>query len=102
MPNITEKLTRLRGLVSTFLVPSTMVGPRKNVPPKPSRNWLTYRFCGRVRLLEKLSITDPVAISAREITSGISKCAGLMVKALTTSPAIAPASITTYSVCICW
>ncbi|KWV85294.1 hypothetical protein PFLmoz3_05068 [Pseudomonas fluorescens] len=40
IPNITEKLTRLRGLVSTFLVPSTMVGPRKNVPPKPSRNWL--------------------------------------------------------------
>jgi len=79
-----------------------MVGPRKNVPRKPSRNWLMYRFCGRVRLLEKLSITEPVAISAREITNGINRCAGLMVNALTTSPAIAPASITTYRVCICW
>jgi len=73
MPNITEKLTRLRGFVSTFLVPNTMVGPRKKVPPKPNRNWLIYRFSGRVRLLEKLSITEPVAISAREITSGISR-----------------------------
>jgi len=101
MPNSTEKLTRLRGLARTWLMPRAMDGPRKKVLPKASRNWLKYICAGRVRLLELLSMNAPVAIANNEMNSGITRCLGSMVNALVARPATAPSSMIQYSERIC-
>ncbi len=101
MPNSTEKLTRLRGLARTWLMPRAMDGPRKKVLPNASRNWLRYICAGRVRLLELLSMKAPVAMASSEMNSGITRWLGLMVRALLARPATAPSSMTAYSVRIC-
>ena len=54
--NITEKLTRLLGEATTAPKPETKVGPMKNAPPKPSKNWLMYISAGRVRLVARESM----------------------------------------------
>ena len=100
MVNITEKLTRLRGSAITAPMPATMVGPRKYVPPKASRNWLTYMLTGRVWLVACASIRAPAAISSSANISERCSVFGLIVSALTTRPATLPSSTTMNRFCI--
>ena len=67
MLNITKKLIRLRGCAITLPTPAISAGARKNVLPKPIRNWLTIICCGRVRLLEYASISAPAQMQASAI-----------------------------------
>ena len=93
MPNITEKLTRLRGSAITPPMAASMAGARKKALPKPSRNWLSISWSGRVRLFDWLSSREATIMSASEVMIGHASFVGLMVKQLVTIPQTIPAKI---------
>ena len=88
MPNSAEKLTRCDGpFFSACVSPNSSAGPTNRAAAKPRSDWLTTKFCGRYRLVARVSRKLPTAMQASATTMGVPSFWGSMVKALTAMPA---------------
>lgn len=82
MLNSIEKLIRLCGLVNMLLILVSIVGVRKKVLLKLSKNWLNINCFGWVRVLDWLLSSEVIMISVSVVVVGQQSFCGLSVRQL--------------------